>query len=113
MNKHPLANCEKCPLKDKEHIPTTNLNVGLCIVNEVPGNTNDLLFSTLKKVDIQVSDVCSTSLVSCKGLVNKAAIDACSKRLQDEIKDKKVLLLGAPVVKAFGIESNIKELVGN
>jgi len=121
MSKHPLADCDKCPLKDEKYVPSEiPENPRLVVVGEAPGfqeatrgrpftgPSGQLLDRVLKHYGYPRSAVAYTNVVSCRPPGNatppKAATTACRKRLLDEIANtstRDVLALGATATSAL------------
>lgn len=123
MNKHPLADCESCPLKgsDNVFVPTKKSSgpTTLVVVGEAPGwqeatygqpfvgPSGKLLKKVLKHYGYKPSEVTFTNACLCRPEGNatppKAAVNACRKRLMAELAESQardVLALGGTAVSA-------------
>lgn len=104
MNKHPLADCESCPLKDEMYVPSAfgdPSHTRLAVVGEAPGfhetvrkapfmgPSGQLLNMALQQNGYKREEVFLTNVVSCRPPDNatppKAAIAACRERLNLEL----------------------------
>jgi len=114
MNKHPLANCEECPLVDDGFCPSSGPEkADIVIIGEAPGfnevkkgepfigQSGQLLGMVLRNYGIEREDVFFTNTVLCRpeGNANPpaAAIKACGDRLDSEVKSrspKTIMALG-------------------
>lgn len=120
MSKHPLANCEVCPLRDRPCAPTEGpTDSEVLIVSRSPSYTDGMngrpftgpsgkvLNFLLKQNGVERSNVRVTNVVLCspkEGKVPLAAIKACSDRLHSELES-------ASLVIAAGSEA-VKEIIG-
>lgn len=114
MRKHELADCENCPLKDEKYVPSYGPEkADLVIVGEAPGfkesvegipfagPSGKLLDTVFNHYGINREKAFVTNVCLCRPANNdtpsKAAITACSKRLQTEITGRaptQILALG-------------------
>lgn len=123
MNKHPLASCSSCPLKEQPYVPTKFPKgtpfvavVGIApaqheVITGEPytGASGKLMKDVLRKQGIDPNSCLYTNVLACKLIDEdaappKEAIDACSKRLQGEIKQSgttRILATGAVAAKAI------------
>ena len=116
MRKHPLAECEKCPLQRDKCAPTTGpSNAKIAVVSRSPGVhdvTNSRPFSgpsgevlnyMLRSNDVKREDIITTNLVLCySDDPPKEAINACRPRLESEIQNvETVIAAGVEAVQAF------------
>lgn len=122
MNKHPLANCSQCSLRDAPYVPskTPQGPVTYAIVAESPGFTETiakepligqsgkLIKEVLRRHDIDPNSCFLTNVIACDpGKDEKPppdAVEACRPRLLHEIAHcgtNKVLAAGAIAAKAF------------
>jgi len=102
MQKHPLADCDKCPLSDEKYVPSEIPdNPRLVVVGEAPGfqeavrgrpftgPSGQLLDRVLKHHGYPRHQVAYTNVVSCRPQNNatppKSAITACRGRLMGEL----------------------------
>ncbi len=103
---HPLANCEECPLFERDTFcPSSGPEkADLVLVGEAPGRnevrqqmpfigaSGQLLNMILENYDYDREDVFITNTVLCQPEDNanpsKAAVKACSERLQGEIRSR-------------------------
>lgn len=104
MNKHPLADCESCPLKDQPYVPSQfgdSSRTRLAVVGQAPGfhdtvrkapfkgPSGQLLDIALKQHGYQREEVFLTNVVACRpdddAPPPKAAIAACRLRLESEL----------------------------
>lgn len=118
--KHPLAECEECPLYGKPCAPSQRAPQSLAaIVSRSPGYADGLngkpfsgpsgkvLDHLLKMNGVRRDQVLVTNTVLCspdKGKVPPEAIKACAKRLRSELE-------GIPLIIACGAEA-VNELIG-
>ena len=115
MKKHPLANCEECPLYEESGVcPSSgNLNAHVAFVGEAPGFneikdrkpfvgvSGKLLRKVLQHHKINANQVFFTNTVLCRPEGNddppKEAIEACKPRLMaelDEVNPSTIVVLG-------------------
>jgi len=106
MNKHPLADCDNCPLLNNTLVPSHGRqDASVAVVGEAPGRTEvtkgrpfvgpsgKLLDLTMKEVGVDPADTYRTNTVLCKPPTDKdgsikppqKAIDCCRPRLKAEI----------------------------
>lgn len=104
MNKHPLADCESCPLKDQPYVPSyfgDPSRTRLAVVGQAPGfhdtvrkapfsgPSGQLLDMALKQHGYKHEEVFKTNVVACRpdddAPPPKDAIAACHKRLMHEL----------------------------
>lgn len=116
MNKHPLADCENCPLRRNPYVPTepsASERAELVVIGEAPGKTEaskkrpfvgvsgKLLEAVLTHHGIKRKDVMLTNTVLCRPDKNATpsaeAVKCCSKRLSHEIESS-----GATNIVALG-----------
>lgn len=109
VRKHPLAECEKCPLyKDSGFVPTYNLHPAskIAIIGEAPGSheerkgipftgpSGDLLNQVLQHHDLRRDEIMITNAALCRPKDNsdppKSALAACRPRLEHEIAESDV-----------------------
>lgn len=115
--KHPLANCEICPIyKDSGFVPTLNLkpSAGIVVCGEAPGAheerkgipftgpSGELLNQILQHHGFRRDEIMITNACLCRPNNNnddppKAALEACAPRLQQEIAES-----GATTIVAVG-----------
>lgn len=119
-SRHPLADCENCPLRDRPFAPTDGPEDSkTLIVSRSPsyndgmggrpfsGPSGKVLNHLLKLNGVNRSDIKITNVVLCspkEGKVPLAAIKACSPRLQQELNS-------ASLVIAAGSEA-VNEVIG-
>lgn len=116
MRKHPLAECENCPLVKERCAPTTGpTNAKIAVVSRSPGVhdvTNGKPFSgpsgevlnyMLRANDVQREDIITTNLVLCyTDDPSKEALNACRPRLESEIQNAETIIAaGVEAVQAF------------
>jgi uracil-DNA glycosylase family 4 len=117
MNKHPLADCDHCPLKDGAYVPTKYPTGGrqarYVVVGEAPGfqekiwgepfrgPSGQLIKEVLKRHGIDEDECIFTNVVLCYEKDNpdpsKDAISACRARLNEDLSQpgiQRALLLG-------------------
>lgn len=104
MNKHPLADCESCPLKDQPYVPSyfgDPSRTRLAVVGQAPGfhdtvrkapfsgPSGQLLGIALRHHGYKHEEVFKTNVVACRPDDDtpppKDAIAACHKRLMHEL----------------------------
>ncbi len=130
--KHPLAECERCPLYDAKG-PVMGAGpegaVRVAVVGEAPGfveattgrpfagPSGQVLNELLRNNDIRREDVYVTQAVMCRPDRDSAtppeAIDACRPRLYDELVDKNpdyTLAMGAVAAKSLGLKGAMSKL---
>ncbi|MDQ4143883.1 MAG: DNA polymerase, partial [Actinomycetota bacterium] len=132
MRKHPLAECESCPLQGEKYVPSVGPeNAKLAFVGEAPGSTEvrkqepfvgpsgELLNRVLAYHGITRSDVRLTNAASCRPRGNDdlppEALACCRPRLEAEISSaERVIALGRVATEAvLGRKVKIlKERVG-
>lgn len=130
--KHPLANCEECPLYDA---PGPVLGTGsggavkVAVVGEAPGfveattgrpfagPSGQILNEFLRNNGIDRAEVYTTNSVLCRPPKNATpsaeAIEACRPRLLAEMADHDpnyILGMGAVAAKAFGLKGAMQKL---
>jgi uracil-DNA glycosylase family 4 len=130
--KHPLANCEECPLYPEPGPVLGSGPVGevkVAVVGEAPGfhesvsgrpfigPSGQILDEVLRNNDIKREDVFVTNAVLCRPPQNatptQEAIDACSPRLMDELarhNPEYILATGAVAAKALGLKGAMQNL---
>src|SRR4051812_47838234 len=100
QRKHPLANCEACPLVNKRHAPTSGpADAKVAIVSRSPGRydvlakrpfsstSGDILDHLLGRYGVKREEILATNVVLCRSDdPPKEAINCCRPRLQSEIK---------------------------
>jgi DNA polymerase-1 len=116
MKKHPLANCEACPLRGEKMARDTGPEgAKIVVVSRSPGKaevgmgkvfsgpSGKVLNHLLSENDIKREDVRVTNVVLCKTeKPPKEAIEACKPRLLAEIKNAEtVVACGAEAVQLF------------
>lgn len=114
--KHPLAECEKCPLFDQPYVPTSGpKNAKLAVVSRSPGwheakkgesfsgPSGKVLDYLLGENGVKRSEVLLTNAVLCTSKAPPTqAIAACSKRLQHDIREADtVIAAGSEAVKSI------------
>lgn len=107
VNKHPLANCEECPLKEAPFVSTENLGKKTALVSRSPGaydcragkpfsnprGSKAVLDHLLALNHVKRSDVTLTNVVLCQtDEPSTDAIKCCSARLESEIADCDVVI---------------------
>src|SRR5436190_17538254 len=109
MRKHPLADCDNCPLKDKDFVPTQGpQEATVAFVSRSPGihdtaakrpfagPSGRVLDHLLNLYEVNRDEIITTNVVLCKSDDPPAeAIEACRPRLQDEIKNATTILAAA------------------
>lgn len=104
LRKHPLANCEICPIRENSgFVPTLNPipSSGIIVMGEAPGAheekngipftgpSGDLLNQILQHHDLRREEIMITNACLCRPKDNadppKAALAACAPRLHSEI----------------------------
>lgn len=116
MKKHPLADCENCPLRDERMAATTGLkDAKVALVSRAPGYhdvthgrpfsgpSGQVLDYLFKSNEVDRKDVITTNLVLCySDDPPKAAINACRPRLESEIENAETIIAaGVEAVKEF------------
>lgn len=120
QRKHPLANCEECPLADRPCAPTVGpINSDVILVSRSPGfyeaqagkpfsgPSGDVLNHLLKQNGVDRKKIRITNTVLCappEGKVPPKAIKACAPRLKSEVATAKLVI-------AAGAEA-VRELTG-
>lgn len=118
MRKHPLAECEKCPLQAYQHAPSDGpLDASIAVVSRSPGaydvgagkpfagQAGKVLNHLLGLHDVKRKDVLATNVVLCRSdKPPQEAINACRPRLLSEIQACSTII-------ACGTEA-VKELTG-
>lgn len=114
--KHPLAECEICPLQSKKCAPTTGpTNAKIALVSRSPGYhdvragkpfsgpSGDVLNYLLQKYGVKRSEIITTNVVLCEtDDPSKETLAACKPRLLDEIKNVDLIIAGgAEAVSVF------------
>lgn len=109
IRKHPLAECETCPLKDAPHAPTTGLDKKVAFVSRSPGaydsrigipfanprGSKAVLKHLLALHRLSRDDLLLTNTVLCQSDdPPKEAIKACSARLEYELGDCDLVIAG-------------------
>lgn len=108
--KHPLAECEKCPLYSERHAPTCgNPDSKVAFVSRSPGKydvavgkpfanprgAGAVLDHLLGRYRVKREDVITTNVVLCRSDdPPKEAIQACRPRLEAEIANCRLVILG-------------------
>ncbi len=106
MNKHPLADCANCPLKDSVYVPSDGPEgARVVVVSRSPGYheamqgkpfigpSGKVLDHLLKENGYKREDVLATNVVLCEtDKPAKEAIKACSLRLETEINAANTIL---------------------
>lgn len=131
---HPLADCENCPLYERNAAVPTQWNghdplkpARFVFVGEAPGRqevkkgvpfigiSGKLLDATLKELGLSRKDAVLTNAVLCHPQGNDtpppAAVKACSRRLFDDINKARpeyVVTLGATATKAVMEDQKVK-----
>lgn len=113
MRKHPLANCDSCPLKDNPYVPSAGpQDAEIAFVGEAPGKeetksgypfagrSGQLLNPILAHVGVDRSKCFITNVCLCRPDGNAVppplAIAACSERLQADLGNRTTIVaLGA------------------
>lgn len=132
QRKHPLANCEECPLF-LEQGPVLGAGpegaVRVAVVGEAPGfqeamagrpfvgPSGQVLNEVLRNNDIDRSDVFVTNAVACRPPQNatptQEAINACSPRMFAELYEHRAeytIAAGAVAMKALGLKGTVGKL---
>lgn len=127
MKKHPLANCEECPLRDERMASTTGpANAKIAMVSRAPGYhdvshgkpfsgpSGQVLDYLFRSNEVDRKDVITTNLVLCYSEdPPKAAINACRPRLESEIANvETIIAAGVEAVKEFTDAKSIKSARG-
>lgn len=125
--KHPLAECESCPLYDRgKYVQTTfpdGVNNGMAVVGEAPGRqevrrkevfigvSGQVLNAVLRHHEISRSELVLSNSMAChypekdyKNGPPKDAVEACRPRLIGELKDagvETVITVGAHAAKSL------------
>jgi len=124
MNKHPLAQCEHCTLRNEKYVPSTlPADAELTIVGEAPGEeeaargapfvgaSGRLLRKLIEREGGTPAAVAFTNVVSCRPPSNRTPtpdeILCCRPRLESELGTK-VLALGNTAAQALLGEDNVK-----
>ena len=107
--KHPLADCENCPLKDAHYAPSTGLDKKVAFVSRSPGaydgrsgipfsnprGSKAVLKHLLALHNRSRDDLLLTNVVLCQSDdPPKEAIKACSARLEYELRDCELVIAG-------------------
>lgn len=107
-NKHPLADCDNCPLVGAKMCPTSGPdNAKVAFVSRSPGKhdvragkpfagpSGRVLDHLLKRYGVNRDDIITTNVVLCQtDDPPKAAIAACKNRLESEISNADLLIAG-------------------
>lgn len=116
IRKHPLAECEVCPLQTKKCAPTAGpKDAKIALVSRSPGYhdakagrpfsgpSGDVLNYLLGKYGVKRADILTTNVVLCEtDDPPKDALTACRPRLLDEIKNVDLIIAGgAEAVSVF------------
>jgi uracil-DNA glycosylase family 4 len=111
VKKHPLADCENCPLKDADYVPSQIPPQGsqVAFVSRSPGvydartgipfsnprGSKAVLDHLLARYNVSRDSIIATNVVSCRtDDPSKEAIKACSARLESEIEDCDLIIAG-------------------
>lgn len=108
MSKHPLADCENCPLIDRPICPSSiPPNADVALVSRSPGihdatvgrpfagRSGEVLDHLLKQNGVSRNDILVTNVVLCSpkaGKVPPEAIKACSGRLKSELEHSSLII---------------------
>lgn len=120
MKKHPLANCENCPLREASYVPSKIVAEGKYVVlaeapahNEVRlgeplvGQSGKLLNATFRNLGVDPKTISKLNAVSCFCEPGKAppakAIECCKPRLEYELAETSgpIMALGNSAVRAL------------
>jgi len=127
MRKHPLAECENCPLQGERVARTTGpKNAKVAVVSRSPGvndvrtakpfsgPSGEVLNHLLSENGYSRKDVLVTNLVLCYSEnPPQGAISACRARLQDELRQVgTIIAAGTEAVKEFCGTTSIKSARG-
>src|SRR5215831_959141 len=110
IRKHPLAECERCPLVNARCAPTDGPeNAEIAVVSRSPGYydvkakrpfsgpSGKVLDHLLGLYGVKREDIIVTNVVLCDSdKPPKAAIDACSARLQSETRGCTTIIAAGP-----------------
>lgn len=127
MKKHPIADCENCPLREERMANTVGpKDAKVAIVSRAPGYhdvthgrpfsgpSGQVLDYLFKSNEVDRKDVITTNLVLCYSEdPPKAAINACRPRLESEIESvETIIAAGVEAVKEFTDAKSIKTARG-
>lgn len=129
--KHPLAECENCPLRDRPMAPTQGPeNSETIFVSRSPGyheamtgkpfagESGKVLTYMLKEQGVDRKDIRLTNVVLCApsetNKVPKEAIKACKPRLDSELRSAKLIVAGGAeaIASVFGKARSIQSVRG-
>lgn len=129
--KHPLAECENCPLRDRPMAPTQGPeNSETIFVSRSPGyheamtgkpfagESGKVLTYMLKEQGVDRKDIRLTNVVLCApsetNKVPKEAIKACKPRLDDDLRRAKLIIAGGAeaIASVFGKPRSIQSVRG-
>lgn len=125
--KHPLAECERCPLAKKRCVPTESPSgARIAVVSRSPGKhdvrakrpfggpSGTVLNHLLNLYKVERSDVITTNVVLCEtDKPPKEAIDACRPRLLSELADARtVIAAGSEAVNALTKQTTVNSARG-